>query len=100
MAEAGGRIASSGPGVRHRASGKARGINDDIDLLRALDLEDLRDGPATFCGRFPMDLVEAVARDVVAQLLELTAFADLPLRVEAERAAMEKQRRQVPPLGE
>ena len=46
-----------------------------------------------------MDLVEAVAGDVIAELLELAALADLALGVEAERAAVQKQRREIASFG-
>ena len=41
-----------------------------------------------------MDFVETVARDVLAELFELAAFADLSLGVEAERATMQEKGRE------
>ena len=41
-----------------------------------------------------MDFVETVARDVLAELFELAAFADLSLGMEAERATMQKKGRE------
>ena len=55
--------------------------------------------PASRCG-FPMNFIIAVARDVFAQLLKFPAFAELPLGVQSERAAMEELGRQMASLGE
>ena len=47
-----------------------------------------------------MNLVEAVAGRVIAELLEVTAFAHLPLRVQSERAAIQEQRGEMLALGD
>src|SRR5881409_739790 len=50
--------------------------------------------------RLPMNFVDAVPADVLAQLLKIASLAHLPLRVNAETAAMQKHRRQLAPFGQ
>ena len=76
-----------------------RRVDDHINFLRPLYLKHLRHGPASLGRGFPMDLVIAVAMNVVAQLLEIAALADLALRVCAEAAAIEKQSGNALPFG-
>ena len=47
-----------------------------------------------------MDLVEAIPGNVLTKLFELAAFSNLSLGVEAKRAAMQKEGRQVFSFGE
>ena len=56
----------------------------DVHLLRPLDLENLRHGMAALGGGFPVDLVEAVAGHVLAELFKVAALPRGALRVDAE----------------
>ena len=47
---------------------------------------------AALGGGFPVDVLEAVAGDVFAELLEVAPAPDLALGVDAERAAIQEQR--------
>ncbi len=69
--------------MRDRARGQTRGIDDDVDLLRALDLKNFGDGLAAARGGFPVNLIETVAWSIFAQLFEFAAAAQL-----AQRRAM------------
>ena len=70
-----------------RPRGKPGGIDHYVDLLRALHLKYFRDGAAKPRGGLPVDLVETFAGNVLAQLFELTAAAQLPHHVNAVDAA-------------
>src|SRR6185369_16188410 len=87
-------------GTRNCPRRQPRRVDDDIHFLRALDLKNFGDGMAAFGGGFPVDFIVTVAGNVFAQFLKLPAFADLPLGVQTEGAAIEKQRRQTLSLGE
>jgi hypothetical protein len=60
------------------AAGEAGSVDDDIHLLRPFDLEDLGDRVTALGGGAPVDVVDGIAGDVLAELLEVTALADLP----------------------
>jgi len=55
---------------------------------------------AALGGGFPVDLVVAVARNILTELLELATFADLALRVNTEPAPVQEQGRELPALAE
>ena len=56
---------------------QTRVIDDDVDLLGALDLKGAGGGTLAAGGRFPVDVNVVIAGLVVAQLLEVAAFPDL-----------------------
>jgi hypothetical protein len=60
------------------AAGQAGGIDEDVDLLGPFDLEDLGDRVTALGGGAPMDVIDGIAGDVLAELLEVAALADLP----------------------
>jgi hypothetical protein len=66
-----------GRGGFEDAAGQAGGIDEDVDLLCPFDLEDLRDRVAALGGGAPMDVIDGIAGDVLAELLEVSALADL-----------------------
>src|SRR5260370_2901807 len=47
-----------------------------------------------------MDLIKAVPGNVLAELFEIAAFADLALGVQPERSSIQKKRRELFALGE
>jgi hypothetical protein len=66
-----------GRGGFEDAAGQAGGVDEDVDLLRPFDLEDLGDRVAALGGGAPMDVIDGIAGDVLAELLEVAALADL-----------------------
>ena len=60
----------------------------------------LGDRMAAFGSRLPVDFVVTVASNIFAQLFKFPSFADLPLSVQPEAAAIEKQSGQVLPFRE
>src|SRR5262245_35387953 len=82
--------------LRGPPRGKSRCIDDNVDFLRSLDLKNLRDRFGAASRRFPVNLIEAVARSIFAQFFKITAFADLAMAMEARRSAIEEQRCEVP----
>src|SRR5688500_13659267 len=63
-----------------------RGIDDNVDLLRSLDLKHFRHRMSAFGRRLPVDLVVTVARHVLAELLKIAPLASLALGVKADCA--------------
>jgi hypothetical protein len=62
------------------AAGEAGGVDEDVDLLRPFDLEDLGDRVAAFGGGAPMDVIDGIAGDVLAEFFEVAALPDLSQR--------------------
>ncbi len=81
--EGGGNVAFDGI----LAGAEAGGVEGDVDLLGAFDLENLGDRAAAAGGGLPMNVLGAVAGDVVAQFFKFPALADLALDMTAEGAA-------------
>ena len=72
--------AAGGRFVRFRGedpAGETGGIDKHVDLLGSFDLEDLGDRMAAFGGCAPVDVVDRIAGDVVAEFFEVPAAADL-----------------------
>jgi len=68
-------------------AGETGGIDEDVDLLGSFDLEDLGDRMATFGGGAPVDVVDGIAGDVVAEFFEVPAAADLSEAADAVEGA-------------
>jgi len=85
------------PGFARAQSGS---VHNDIDFLCLFDLKNFRDRPAAPRRCFPVNFIVAVAGHILAQFFELASFAQLPLRMDAERAAIQKQRRHIFSFGQ
>src|SRR6185369_15701735 len=96
-----GRAGQGKAGFGSRIAGRETGgIEDDVHLLGALDLEDFGDRLPALGGGFPMDFIESIAGNVFAELFEIASAADLALGVEPEGAAMQEKGRQLVALAE
>src|ERR1051325_2897122 len=84
----------------HRPRAETRRVDDDINFLSAFDLIELGDRMSALGSGLPMHVLEAVARNVFPQFLKLASASDLPLRVNAEGAAIQEERGKTIPLAE
>src|SRR5580704_19532397 len=69
--------------IPRRPARQPRSIDNDVNLLRALDLKYLRDRPSPPRGSLPMNLIERIARQILPQLFKLPSAPDLPQGVHA-----------------
>src|SRR5260370_27258374 len=77
---------------REQPGAEARRVECQIYFLGTLELKHFCNRGSPFCGRFPVNLVEAVASLVFSQFLKFSASADLRLGVYSYRAAVQEVR--------
>ena len=75
---------------REQPGAEARRVECQIYFLGTLELKHFGNRGSPFCGRFPVNLVEAVASLVFSQFLKFSASADLRLGVYSYRAAVQE----------
>ena len=74
------------------ARGQPRGIDHRVDLLRVLHAVQFHHGKGAPRGGLPVDVFEAVAGDVVAQVVELAALADLAAQAQPGVGGLQEER--------
>src|ERR1700730_1481766 len=75
---------------REQPGAEAQLVAFQIYFLGTLELKHFCNRGSPFCGRFPVNLVEAVASLVFSQFLKFSASADLRLGVYSYRAAVQE----------